>query len=485
MDSLVRCESLHREAYHDRMSAAPVPAVDTKPRIQAKPGARYPDGPSTFRRIVSGKMLRQAKIADLRENARQYGDLVHIRATEGHAWQFNHPELIQELVVNRERQNRRVLTMQKARTVLGDGLLTSEEPLHMRQRRLVAPAFHRQRIAGYGEVIGQVAEQIEGAWQPGERDVHPDMLVLALRVTGKCLFDIDSEPEIRRLARTVQVFLGPPPPVWVPASLLEVLRKLPIPPVRRVQEALGEFDRSLYAMIADRRRNPGDRGDLLSMLLASEDGERMTDKQVRDECFTIMLAGHETTANALSFTLWLLAKHPEIQERARAEAVAVLGGRTPGAEDYPKLPYLYAVFAESMRLLPTVWVFGRACGPEPYQVGGFTIRPGDTLIAPQIVVHRDPRWWANPDRFDPGHFLPEKPGDAKSTRPRFAYFPFGGGSRQCIGESLAWMEGVLSLAAILRGWRLRPPPGAPEELPILESINLRPKQGVRLVLERC
>ncbi len=464
------------------MSAAPVPVIDIHPRIQSKPGARYPDGPSTLGRIVSGKMLRQATVADLKENARRYGDLVHIRAPEGHAWQFNHPELIQELIVSRERQNRRVLTMQKARTVLGDGLLTSEEPLHMRQRRLVAPAFHRQRIAAYGEVIGQVAEEIAGAWQPGIADVHPDMLVLALRVTGKCLFDIASEPEIRRLARTVQIFLGPPPPVWVPSGLLELLQKLPIPPVRRVRQALAEFDRALYAMIADRRKNPGDRGDLLSMLLSSEDGEnRMTDKQVRDECFTIMLAGHETTANALSFTLWLLAKHPEIQERARAEAVTVLGDRTPSAEDYPRLPYLYAVFAESMRLLPTVWVFGRSCGPEPYQVAGFTIGPGDTLIAPQIVVHRDGRWWANPDSFDPGHFL----GEAKASRPKFAYFPFGGGSRQCVGESLAWMEGVLSLAAILRAWHLSAPPGAPDELPLMASINLRPKEGVRLVLERA
>ena len=223
------------------------------------------------------------------------------------------------------------------------------------------------------------------------------------------------------------------------------------------------------------------------MLLGAEDAEaltdadrQMSDKQVRDECLTVLLAGHETTANALSFTLWLLARHPEVQNRAHAEAVTVLGSRTPAAADYPKLAYLYKTFAESMRLMPTVWALGRSCGPEGYDFHGFTIPPDATLLAPQFVVHRDPRFWQNPESFDPEHFSE----DAKAGRPKFAYFPFGGGSRQCIGEGLAWMEGVLSLATILRDWRLRLPAGAPAELPTMTSVNLRPSAGVSLLLER-
>lgn len=206
----------------------------------------------------------------------------------------------------------------------------------------------------------------------------------------------------------------------------------------------------------------------------------MSDRQVRDECLTVLLAGHETTANALSFALWLLAKHPEAQERGHAEADAVLALRTPGAADYSRLRAVYGIFAETMRLMPTVWVLGRSCGPEPYDFHGFRIPPGATLLAPQAVVHRDPRFWDEPERFLPQRF--ETPPTA--GRPKFAYFPFGGGPRQCIGEGLAWMEGVLSLAVILRDWRLSLPPGSPDPLPTTVSVNLRPKNGVRLMLER-
>ena len=206
----------------------------------------------------------------------------------------------------------------------------------------------------------------------------------------------------------------------------------------------------------------------------------MSDKRVRDECLTVMLAGHETTANALSFALWMLAQHPEVQERGHDEAAAVLGGRRPEAADYPQLRYVYMIFAEAMRLYPTVWVLGRSCGPEPYQFHGFTIEPGATLLAPQIVVHRDPRFWNDPERFNPSRFAE----DGRSTRPKFAYFPFGGGSRQCIGEGLAWMEGALVLATVLRDWRLRPAADVPLMLPMTASINLRPRHGAALVLER-
>ncbi len=462
--------------------------MNTAPDIRSTPGAPYPPGPGLLPRLLTGRAFRENPLDTLTENARLYGDLVHFNGFQGHIYQFNHPALIGEIMVDYERRNRRVITMQRARVLLGDGLLTSEEPLHMRQRRLAAPAFHRQRIAAYGETIGGYAREITGRWQPGVADLHPQMLMLALRIVGKCLFDINEESEARGIADAVSAFMVNPPPAWVPFRLLEMLQKLPIGPVKKVQQGIADLDAILYRMIAERRRSPGDRGDLLSMLMSAEDTEaeadggdtRMSDKQVRDECLTVLLAGHETTANALSFALWLLTQHPEFQEGGHEEAVCVLGTRTPDAADYPNLRMAYMIFAEAMRLYPTVWVLGRSSGPEPYDFHGFTIEPGATLLAPQIVVHRDPRFWDEPESFNPLRFAEEN----KSTRPRFAYFPFGGGARQCIGEGLAWMEGTLVLATILRDWRLKPAPGEPAMLPMNPSVNLRPKHGVKLLLER-
>ncbi len=521
-----------------------LPSSLPSPDIRSAPNARYPAGPRLLPRLLSGKLLRQTPIDFLTEAAREFGDLVHFRGLEGHVFLFNHPALIQELMVDNERRNRRASVMQRARAVLGDGLLTSEEPLHMRQRRLAAPAFHRERIAGYGEIIAGYAAAMVERWQPGPLDLHPEMLLLALRIVGKCLFDLNTEAESRRIAAAVDSFMVPPPPAWLPFQ--EQLQKLPFGPPLRIRRGIEDLDRILYGMIAERRRSPGDRGDLLSMLLSSVDNEgggvaggsaaapaacpahhsgssavesleksnrgsgrndtyRMSDKQVRDECLTVMLAGHETTADALSFALWLLAKHPQAQDELHDEAVRVLGDRPPAAADYPALRYSYMVFAESMRLYPPVWVLGRAAGPEPYQFRGFTIPPGSNLLAPQIVVHRDPRFWPEPDRFQPRRFDPEygnAPGsasggdihnsssnsnsgsEARTTRHKFSYFPFGGGSRQCIGESLAWMEGIFVLSTICRAWRLRPAPGSPSELPITPAINLRPTHGIPLTLER-
>ena len=346
------------------------------------------------------EVLRKNPVDVLRENARRYGDLVHFRSFAGHVYQFNHPALIQEIMVDHERRNRRAMVMQRARALLGEGLLTSEEPLHMRQRRLAAPAFHRQRIAAYGDVIAQYAAEMVEGWQPGVRDVHPEMLMVALRIVGKCLFDIDSIEEAKRIAAAVKTFMVAPPPSWVPGRLLESLQNMKFGPMRTIRRGIDALDAILYGMIAERRRAPGDRGDLLSMLMESEDTEaeagadvRMNDKQVRDECLTVLLAGHETTANALSFTLWQLARHAEVQEEAHREAVEVLGARRPTAADYPRLRYTYMVFAEAMRLYPTVWVLGRTSGPEPYDFHGFKLEPGAMLLAPQIVAHQDPRFW--------------------------------------------------------------------------------------------
>jgi len=312
------------------------------------------------------------------------------------------------------------------------------------------------------------------------------MLELALRIVGKCLFDLDvqSREEIQRISSAVDAFMGLLPLALMPFS--DIVQRLPIPAMKRIRKGKSDLDAIIYPMIDERRRSPGDRGDLLSMLLQAVDPEDPTDtmsnQQVRDECLTIILAGHETTANALSFALWSLAQHQDIQTRLHNEAVAVLGNRSATADDYSRLPYATQVFSEVLRLYPPVWVTVRTCA-EPYEIAGYKIQPGNVIAAPQFVVHRDPRFYPDPLRFDPDRFSPEAKEAAKS-RPRFAFFPFAGGSRQCIGEGLAWMESVLSLATIARDWRLSPPLGAPLGIGLNPAISLRPKNGIPLLIER-
>jgi cytochrome P450 len=457
--------------------------------LDVRPGrsSRYPAGPAFLSRLVSRNMFRQNAVESMTDFAARYGDFVHYTIFGRHIYQLNHPELLEDFFLKDAAKHHRGIVMQRAKTVLGEGLLTSEEPLHMRQRRLAQPAFLRQRIAAYGEVIGENAFAISKDWETGAvRDLHGDMLELALRIVGKCLFDLDvrSRDEVKKISAAVDAFMEFLPIAILPFS--EQIQRLPLPVMKRIRDGQANLDAMIYAMIEDRRRNAGDRGDLLSMLIEAVDPEdssaSMSNQQVHDECLTIMLAGHETTANALSFSLWLLAKHPEVQRRLREEAVGVLGDRMANADDYGRLPYATQVFSEALRLYPPVWVMARTC-VQPYEIVGYKIPKGAILIAPQFVVHRDPRFYPDPLCFDPERFSSDEKQGAKS-RPRFAFFPFGAGSRQCIGEGLAWMEGVFSLATICRDWRLSFPPGAAVELAVKPAITLRPTQGVRLIVEK-
>jgi cytochrome P450 len=446
-------------------------------------------GPVLWRRLASGRGFQENAAEFLLANAREYGDLVRFRAFGRTVLQFNHPDLVQEMLVRDAGHHHRSLVMQRSKAVLGEGLLTSEEPLHMRQRRLAAPAFHRHRIAAYGETIGGLTLAMTAKWESGASfDLRAEMLLLALRIVGKTLFDTDVDQEVHAIAAAVDSFQGFLPLAFLPFS--STIQQLPIPAMRKIRQGRERLDALIYRMIAERRADPADRGDLLSMLLASRyesdtagetSSEAMSDRQVRDECLTILLAGHETTANALSFALWLLAEHAEIQERLAEECWAVLGGRTPGAADYPKLVLAEQVFAEALRLYPPVWVTARTAA-ETYTYRGFTIAEGTILVAPQYAVHRDPRFFADPLAFDPARFTAA----AKATRPKFAYFPFGAGGRQCIGEGLAWMEGTLILAAIFQRWRVVPAEGAiSTQAPKIEpSVSLRPRGAVTLRVER-
>jgi cytochrome P450 len=365
--------------------------------------------------------------------------------------------------------------LERAKVLLGEGLLTSEGAFHTRQRRLVQPAFHRERLAAYAAAMVECASHTRDSWNSGAKyDIAREMNRLTLAIVARTLFSADVSSDADEIGAALTEVLGLFETVLMPFS--EWLEKLPLPSVRRFERARDTLDRIIYGIIADRRRNPRDTGDLLSMLLMAQDeGSGMDDKQVRDEALTLFLAGHETTANALTWTWYLLSENPAVERELHAELDRVLGRRLPGFDDLAALKYVEMVFAEAMRLYPPAWSIGRR-NIEAYRVGDYELPPRSIVLMSPFVVHRDPRWFKEPERFDPSRFSP----DAAAARPKFSYFPFGGGARVCIGERFAWMEGVLLLATLAQRWRLRLIPSHPVEMRAL--ITLRPKNGMMMAV---
>ena len=414
----------------------------------------------------------------LRRVAREHGDIAYLHMGTQHIYFLNHPDWIRDVLVTHQASFKKSRMLERARVLLGDGLLTSEDEFHKLQRRLVQPAFHRDRLVGYAASMVECADGCRGRWQAGvEMDVSQEMARLTLAIVARTLFSVDVSSEADEIGEALTEVLGLFDTVLLPFS--EWLEKLPLPKVRRFERARARLDETIYRIIAERRASGEDRGDLLSMLLLAQDedtGGRMTDKQVRDEALTLFLAGHETTANALTWSWYLLSRNPAAEARMREEIATVLGGRPPGIADLPQLRYTEMVFAEAMRLYPPAWAIGRRAKVD-YAVGDFTIPAQSVILISPYVVHRDARWFSDPERFDPDRWVPEE----AARRPKFSYFPFGGGARVCIGERFAWMEGVLVLAAIAQQWRLRVVPGHRVEHRAM--ITLRPKYGMRMVAE--
>jgi len=412
--------------------------------------------------------------------ARTYGDLVHVRMGGEHVYFVSNPQQVRDILVTNQRYFHKGRGLERARRLLGEGLLTSEGAVHVRQRRLIQPAFHHDRIAAYAGVMTSYAERVQAGWSDGAViDASQEMTRLTLAIVGKTLFDKDVESQAREVGEALNAVMESFWTLMLPFA--DFLERLPLPSMRRTRAARARLDAIIYGMIAERRKAPTDRGDLLSMLLLAQDeeagGRGMTDQQIRDEAMTIFLAGHETTANALSWTLYLLSQSPEVEKRLHEEVDRVLGRRLPGIADLPQLTYTEQVVTESMRLYPPAWIIGRRAIRD-YPLDSYLVRERSLLIVSPYVVHRDPRHFANPDRFIPERWTPE----FKAALPPFAYLPFGGGARRCIGESFAWMELVLVLSTIVRQWRLRLVPGHPVvPLPV---ITLRLKHGLRMTTER-
>jgi cytochrome P450 len=442
--------------------------------------ARMADIPALGRALVPGHFLRilqRNPIPFLRKLASERGDAVQFAIGRQKIVFLNHPDLTREVLITRHRSFHKSRVLQRSKVVLGEGLLTSEDEKHQRQRRLAQPAFHRDRINRYATEMIDTTAVLRDRWRDGETiDMHAEMMRLTLSIVAKTLFGADVEKEGDEIGRALTDLIDLFPMLMNPMT--PYLQKLPFPSTLRFRRAIVRLDQTIYSIINERRADSSDRGDLLSMLLLAQDdegdGSGMTDKQLRDEAMTIFLAGHETTANALSWTWMLLSQHPVVAEEMLRVIDEVLGDRAPVPEDYPRLQYVEMVLAESMRLYPPAWAVSRLA-LEDVDIGGWSVPRDAVVIMSQAVMHRDPRYWAEGDRFDPLRFTAE----ARAARPKLSYFPFGAGPRTCIGESFAWMEGVLLLTALSQRWRAEL---LTAEVKARATITLRPAGGMMMRL---
>ena len=451
---------------------------------------RRPPGPRGIPIMGTSFMASRDSTRTLTRWAREYGDIIYYRFFGLHFYVLLHPQHVEQVLLGKNGNFVKGITSRANPELFGNGLLTSDGDFWRRQRKLSNPAFHRESLVRYADITTEEATRLLQGWKNGEtRNIHNDMMNVTLRIVLRSLFGSD-------LGESMKVIEPALDAIMVSSSgfhSIAFFLGMPTPTRARHFRAVREIDRVVYALIARGRDNlkrretrasnagqqtAGSAKDLLTLLLTArdEDGNSMSDQQLRDEVITLLLAGHETTALNLSWTCFLLAQHPEVEEKLHAELDAVLGGRLPGAADLPKLQYTDRVIREALRLYPPAWRILRRT-EEPFAVGDYVLPAGSNIVLSQWVTQRDSRWFSEPECFYPDRWSEE----TVAKLPRFAYFPFGGGPRVCIGAGFAMMEATLLLATIAQRFRLRLTPN--QRIEPLASITLRPKNGIRVVLE--
>jgi cytochrome P450 len=437
----------------------------------------FPPGPKSRYPGRVFLQFRKNPLAFLESAAREFGDIVHWRIGRQHTFFINHPDLIRDVLVTH--CHKFLSGFDRAKKLLGEGLITSDGRLHQQQRRLIQPAFHRERIAKFAETITKQAERARSHWSNGTTlNVAHEMMRLTLLVVGETLFGANLESDASDIRHALAATIGSPPNMLMPFG--QLVEKLPLPAVRRMKTGRAKLDEIVYRLIKDRRGCEEKRGDLLSMLLThdKEEGDAgMTDQQVRDQMVTILIAGHDTTAAALTWTWYLLSEHPEVEARLHEELDDVLGNRLPTFADTQALPFTENVIRESLRIYPPVWMMWRRA-VEDYEVDGYIAPARSIVVMSQHVMHRDARYFPEPLRFDPERWT----GEFKAALPKYTYFPFGGGPRQCIGESFAWMEAILLIATLAQQWKFRLVPGQPVIPQTL--LTQRPRHGLSMTAFR-
>lgn len=448
---------------------------------------KRPSGPQGNFLLGSINQFSEDQPVFLLESAKQYGDLVYVRLAHMHTYLVAHPDLIREVLVTQsDKFEKAPLDKQILGKFLGNGLLISDGAFHKRQRRLAQPAFHSKRIQNYAEVMADYANRIMAGWQnKAIVNVAEEMMHLTMLIVSKTLFDADAITGSGDTAETISSAMddfqavsnrdyqrGFSLPSWIPTA-----------DNRLRNQAATKFNQVMEQIIAERRQTAvngqiTDTGDLLSMLMLSvdEDGEFMDDAQLRNEVATLFAAGHETTSNALSWTWYLLAQHPEVEDKLHEELANVLAGRQPTLADLPNLPYSLQIIKESMRLYPPAWILNGRIALEDVEMGGHTIPKGSTIFVSPYVMHHLPQYFDKPEAFKPERFTPE----FEKSLPKYAYMPFGGGARVCIGNAFAMMEAQLILATIAQQFRLELATDKPVQYKA--QITLTPEDGIQMRL---
>jgi cytochrome P450 len=461
-------------------------------KIMQKSSLEFPPGPSSH---IPGKIVRsfvKDPITTLSKIADEYGDLSHFKLGRLHVYLINNPDYIEKILIYDHSNFSKGPRLQSAKRLLGEGLVTSEGEFHKSQRKLIQPLFLPKKISSYGPIMTDRALYMIQGWKNGSVvNIHSELLKVTLSIICKSVMDYDMESKqakdfgnafsiTKKYASRLQHPLG------------QILDRVPIlPKVAQARGAGNTLNTIVYGLISKRReeikKGTTDKSfsgeDLLSKLIKvqADDGSVMTDKQLRDEIITILIAGHETTSNALTWTYYLLSQNPQIQRRVFEEIDSVLGGdsgeyKQPSIGDLPKLNYVEKVFRESMRLYPPVWTMGRFVQSD-YKLGEYTIPKGSSLMFSQYVMHHTAKYYDKPESFDPDRWTEE----FKMQLPRFSYFPFGGGIRGCVGEPFAWQEGILLIATISSYWSMRLAPD--QDVKLQPGITLNPKNGINMKLK--
>lgn len=444
--------------------------VETASTVKLPPGRTY-RGPLATLNLI--RRLNADTIGMMEQFRSEFGTTFTINAGDSPLIVFSEPSHIQEIVLTQASKFNKASSYKDAKQGLarfmGNGLVTSDGEFWKRQRKMVAPAMHAKRIASYADAMTDITAAQIDQWKPGTRiDVAKEMMTTTLRIIAKTGFNVDvSNEQVHLIERAVEGVEG------VAGGFQILPTWLPTPTELKARRGLVDLDTLIYGIIDERRKSGEDRGDLLSMLLLTEDdqGQRMTDREARDEAVTMFLAGHETTSNALAWTFYLLSLNPDVEAKLHAELDSVLGGRLPTVADLPALKYTDMVIKESMRIRPPVWGFSRE-NTEPVQIGEYFLPKGSDVNVTTWLTHHDERFFPEPNRFDPERFTSEN----EAKIPRYAYLPFGGGARICIGNSFASMEARLLLATIASRYTLRLSPGQKVEMSAL--ITLIPKGGL-------
>ena len=454
-----------------------------------KSGIEYPPGPTY---ILPYRLLRKFLRDPLKvliDISHTYGDIAHFKFGRQNVYLLNRPDYIEDVLVTNYKNFIKSRGLQVSRRLLGNGLVTSEGESHDKQRHLIQPTFYPKRIKSYADIMMKQALDMCNSWNDGTiHDIHKEMIKLTLAIICKTVLGYDIEPGHDEVGDNLKTCMKYFNRLLMPFG--ELIEKIPLLPLNKgFQTAKRDLDSIVYRMIKEHRKKL-DKGhekkeddDLLFTLLQAQDEEagigKMTDEQLRDEVMTIFLAGHETTANALTWTYYLLSEHPTIETKLQEELHSIFGSNKTiiTADDVPRLEYTEKILTESMRLYPPAWALGRQ-GIDDYKVGGYTIPKGSIILMSQYVMHRNPRYFPEPDRFYPDRWTEE----FKKQLPRFSYFPFGGGIRGCVGEPFAWLEAILLVATISRQWRMRHVPSHKVELKAL--ITLRPKYGMLMKLTK-